>query len=671
MKPKSGYSLVMYDEVEFLARHRFPRPVALAVDRALTEHRPGSIQRALGACARRTLRFLAAVHLAPGWERDGDTPRAAPNINLLRPRIPEDFFISELTGQGEPLALLLALADAAPADLPGSGPEARQRLLTALAPLAPLAGYRLLVPGPEDPASPRTIQVLLGAQLIHGLGTPEEPPLPLQDPALYDPRTGRLLCLACVLRWEPGPTPGRGSVFLLRELIRGEGVYLEAERAGARRLRRRLEGRPGQLTLTTPTGQPPTAALPDVRHGDGDRLGDAYVVRGLIWRGAAEVYRAVRLADDTPVVLKAPSAVEDLEPHPRFDRELALSLRADHAGVIACRPPPPELTVEITELMELDYLPGGSLADRLATEGVLAPDEALTLLEPLCERLGTLHDAGITHLDLTPENLLFNAEGELQPIDLSTAASCDFDTSPPPDAGIRGTPMYVPPEQRAGQEVDHRADLWQLGVLLCQVLADERPQAPAGVPQPPRLPRVFGDLIRRLLSPDPAGRLDSAREVAATLRSAVAQVAPLRCIALDLEGTLLTTAYNALPRPHLTDFAEWCLETFDRIFVYTAVDPRNARVIIARFVRAGVLPARFPQRAELVQWLRGSDGVLKDLRRLHLPLDRVVLLDDMRDWVVEDQRHRWVPIEPFDEPRQGDEALLTIRPEILARFHGE
>ena len=61
-------------------------------------------------------------------------------------------------------------------------------------------------------------------------------------------------------------------------------------------------------------------------------------------------------------------------------------------------------------------------------------------------------------------------------------------------------------------------------------------------------------------------------------------------------------------------------------------------------------------------------GSLKDLRLLGLPLGWVVLVDDMRVWVAPDQRHRWVEIRAFDEPRPGDRELLHIRPRILERF---
>lgn len=304
-------------------------------------------------------------------------------------------------------------------------------------------------------------------------------------------------------------------------------------------------------------------------------------------------------------------------------------------------------------LTDLSHLSGASLADGLAHAGVLDPFQTLAILEALCRELQSRHDAGEgARLYLEPKHLEITGDGHLRLLDTTDAAD----------------PERMAPEQRARLPVDGRTDQWHLGVLASHLLLGVRKLAPTAVPPPPRLAQDLGDVIRRLLAPEPADRFGSALQAAAALREAVSHLSPLRCIALDLEGTLLTTAYDPLPRPYLREFAEWCLETFDRVFIYTAVQENTAQVIIARFVRAGVLPPDFPQRTEMVIWPRGAGGIRKDLRHLRLPLHWVVLLDDMPEWVVESQRHRWVQIVPFAKPIAGDEELNNIRPEILRHF---
>ena len=231
-----------------------------------------------------------------------------------------------------------------------------------------------------------------------------------------------------------------------------------------------------------------------------------------------------------------------------------------------------------------------------------------------------------------------------------------------------GSPGFIPPERRAGLPPTPRADLWQVGVLAGQMLLGRTLQSPAEVPDPPRLHPALGRALRQLLAADPRDRPSTATDVAQALGAAAAQVKPQRAIALDLEGTLIITAHRPEPRHGLADFAGWCLDTFDRIFIYTAVEDRLARALLSTLRRNALLPVAFHEACELVEWPHGAKGTLKDLRRLGLPLEWVVLLDDMPAWVPEDQRHRFVPITPFDSLRHGDDALERIRPELLARF---
>ena len=98
------------------------------------------------------------------------------------------------------------------------------------------------------------------------------------------------------------------------------------------------------------------------------------------------------------------------------------------------------------------------------------------------------------------------------------------------------------------------------------------------------------------------------------------------------------------------------------------MEPQLAWSILHQFGNDHLLPAPFLEKAEMVDWPRGEGGSLKDLRRLGLPLAWVVLLDDMASWVVPDQRHRWVRIAAYDEPKPGDRELEFVRPRLLAPF---
>jgi len=133
-------------------------------------------------------------------------------------------------------------------------------------------------------------------------------------------------------------------------------------------------------------------------------------------------------------------------------------------------------------------------------------------------------------------------------------------------------------------------------------------------------------------------------------------------ISLDLEGTILTNALEAHPRPGLAEFMDWCHRRFDRIFVYTCVERRVTEDILAKLVYEGAIDAEVVDRMEYVEWSRGFDGARKDLRRCAFPVECNVILDDMPLWIVPDQRHRWVPAPDYNEADPTDR-FLTMAPD--------
>jgi hypothetical protein len=656
--------------LEFLVRNRFPRPIACACERVVLETTAAGAARAVRAAALTTLRFLSAVDLATRRARAEIGHLAVPRAALLRAGLPAGAFVVELAGSAEPVSRLLALAGE-----PGGGRPlvsdagaTFEALLEALQPLAPLARYRLIIPGPWAHALYRGTLVLLGAGLVY-LG-PELPglDLPAGEPALADPGTGRFLGLSPLLRWEPGRSPVEGTLFLLTGLEGARGIFDSAERAVPRRLSLEPAGHSRERVLALDAAQVRALGQPASRLTDGETLAPHYAVRGTFYRGGtADLHRAVRLVDGAEVVLKTYEGGDDGENRRRFAREIRLGTRVAHPNVT---PIVRARHVEADVAMEMAYVPGGNLADRLAVAGVLAPAEALAVMEGLGAALAAVHAAGYVHLDLKPENVLFTADGALRLIDLGIAEPMGGKVSRLGPGTQVGSEGFTPPERRARLPLDARADVWALGSLLHLLLTGLTAGAPDEVLGPRRLAPGLAAVIRSLVRPDPADRPASVEDALEQLRPAVARAPVPRAVALDLEGTILTAAGRAEPRPGLRDFADWCLDTFDRVFVYTAVEPGLALRILDDFTVAGHLPGAFTSRQELVDWPRGAGGSLKDLRRLRLPLPSVALLDDMAAWVPDDQRHRWVPILPYDVPRPGDRELDRAREQLLALLPG-
>ncbi len=176
--------------------------------------------------------------------------------------------------------------------------------------------------------------------------------------------------------------------------------------------------------------------------------------------------------------------------------------------------------------------PGGTLRDRLR-DGPLTVEEAVRIGAEVASALAAAHEAGILHLDVKPENLVFDAADRVKIVDFGVARALGVGAAEPAPAS--GTPAYLSPEQLAGRAPDPRSDLWALGVVLHELLAGRRPfegrdrrtlaVAIAKGPPPavaglrPGVPPALSGLVARLLDPDPDGRPPSARAVEAELRA--------------------------------------------------------------------------------------------------------------------------------------------------------
>ncbi len=192
----------------------------------------------------------------------------------------------------------------------------------------------------------------------------------------------------------------------------------------------------------------------------------------------------------------------------------------------------------------MEYLVGRSLSDRLREEGPLPVGEAVETVLHACAALEESHAAGIVHRDLKPSNLFetrrFDGVRIVKVIDFGIAKgpSLASDSAATATRGVMGSPGYMAPEQlRSTRDADARADLWALGVTLCELLTGELgPRADGSVPV-----RIAGldRVVRRCLEHDPARRFASARELSEALR-------PFRGSAVEGKGRR-RTAWGWIP----------------------------------------------------------------------------------------------------------------------------
>jgi eukaryotic-like serine/threonine-protein kinase len=123
-----------------------------------------------------------------------------------------------------------------------------------------------------------------------------------------------------------------------------------------------------------------------------------------------------------------------------------------------------------------EFIQGKSLFQILRDRGRLDVDEALKIVDCVAGALGAVHEVNIVHRDLKPENLMVNEKGRLKILDFGIAKDLDASVALTRDGDFLGTPGYTAPEQVTGQEVDRRADIFSLGVLLFELITGELPR---------------------------------------------------------------------------------------------------------------------------------------------------------------------------------------------------
>jgi len=178
----------------------------------------------------------------------------------------------------------------------------------------------------------------------------------------------------------------------------------------------------------------------------------------------------------------------------------------------------------------MEYFSGGDLSDRIA--GGCSPKEAVLIVKSIAAGLGVAHERGIIHRDIKPSNIMFRADGSLAITDFGIAR-LDRDSEAAWAARTItmigqtiGTPYYMSPEQISDEtDVDHRTDLYSLGVLFFECLTGEKPFRSGSLPDlleahlknvPPELPGElarYQTMVSRLMAKNPEDRFQSAAEV--------------------------------------------------------------------------------------------------------------------------------------------------------------
>jgi serine/threonine protein kinase len=269
------------------------------------------------------------------------------------------------------------------------------------------------------------------------------------------------------------------------------------------------------------------------------RLG-CYEVKGVIGRGGmGVVLKAFDPALSRNVAIKVLSASLATcgAARRRFLREAKAAAAVAHEHVVSVF-----AVVETAGLpfLVMEYVPGGSLQDRIDHQGQLALPEILRIGMQTAAGLAAAHAQGLVHRDVKPANILM--EHGIERVKLSDfgLARAAADAGLTQSGVVAGTPYYMAPEQARGEATDHRADLFSLGSTLYAMCAGHPPfraESPLAVlrrvsddePRPvrqinPEVPGWLEAIITRLHSKDPADRFASASELAGLLGRCLAHV---------------------------------------------------------------------------------------------------------------------------------------------------
>ncbi len=271
----------------------------------------------------------------------------------------------------------------------------------------------------------------------------------------------------------------------------------------------------------------------------GSAFGPRYRIEGLLGQGGmGKVYRAHDRELSRTVALKLvrPELTANPQAMARFRQELLLASKISHRNILRIH----DLgDVDGVKFISMALVEGMDLHDLIAKSGALPLTRALNIALQLCSALDAAHSEEVVHRDLKPRNILLDSVDHVYITDFGLAKSVEAEAASMTRTGdFIGTPMYMSPEQIESKPVDHRSDLYSLGLILYEMVTGDLPFAGKSsvqvmhsrmttAPKDPKLlardlPDYFACVISKCLLLDPAERYQSAAEIRHDLEEGIA-----------------------------------------------------------------------------------------------------------------------------------------------------
>jgi eukaryotic-like serine/threonine-protein kinase len=188
----------------------------------------------------------------------------------------------------------------------------------------------------------------------------------------------------------------------------------------------------------------------------------------------------------------------------------------------------------------MEFVDGMTLR-QLLRAGQMKPESALAIVPPICDALQFAHEQGVVHRDIKPENVLLDKQGRVKIADFGIAKLVGGDPSQvglTEERSIIGTPHYMAPEQvEQPNRVDHRADIYSLGVVFYELLTGE---LPLGKFLPPskkiQVDVRLDEVVLHALEKEPDRRYQKASQIRTDMETIASRSGPLRGDTDDAES---------------------------------------------------------------------------------------------------------------------------------------
>ena len=282
-------------------------------------------------------------------------------------------------------------------------------------------------------------------------------------------------------------------------------------------------------TIISPVGGANAPAVGQVMNTVESSLGGRYRLEKELGRGGmGVVYLARDVQLDRPVALKFLGSLIDNsdEFRQRFVREAKAAAKISHPNIISIY----DISASVGKAyIAMEFVDGPNLHRYTQQKGKIDPREAVNIIAQACSALSAIHEAGITHRDIKPDNILIGKGGLVKLTDFGLAKADDFRIT---QAGtVMGTPSYMSPEQVLGKDSDARSDIYALGLVLHETLTGKTvfrdgnvlERQVSEVPQPPSataatVPAEVDAIVMKCIEKRPEDRYQTARELWTDLR---------------------------------------------------------------------------------------------------------------------------------------------------------